>query len=244
MAWRLSIRAAIVLLAALATALGTARLGLWQLDRAAQKTALHEALQRRGALPVLEPAALAQSADTAAEQLHRRVWLEGDWLETHTVYLDNRQMNGRVGYFVVTPLQLAQGDAVLVQRGWVPRDTQERARLAPVHTPTGRVRIEGRIAPGVARLYEFEAAASGVIRQNLDLASFAHEIGLNLRPLVVVQLEDSSAGADALQRQWMPAVLDVSKHHGYALQWFALSALVTGLYVWFQLIHPRQRQPR
>jgi surfeit locus 1 family protein len=47
-----------------------------------------------------------------------------------------------------------------------------------------------------------------------------------------------------LQRQWTPAVLDVSKHHGYALQWFALSALITGLYVWFQLIRPRRRSSR
>jgi surfeit locus 1 family protein len=39
----------------------------------------------------------------------------------------------------------------------------------------------------------------------------------------------------------MPAVLDVSKHQGYAFQWFALCALISGLYVWFQLIRPRRR---
>ena len=36
------LRAVVVLLASLATALRTARLGLWQLDRAAQKNALHD----------------------------------------------------------------------------------------------------------------------------------------------------------------------------------------------------------
>ena len=34
---------------------------------------------------------------------------------------------------------------------------------------------------------------------------------------------------------------DVHKHYGYAFQWFALCALIVGLYVWFQLIRPRRR---
>ena len=240
----LGLRSFIVLLAALAGTAATARLGLWQLDRAAQKTALHQALMARAALPPLDAALLARTPEAAAEQQHRRVMLEGRWLAAHSVYLDNRQMNARPGFFVVTPLQIAPHDVVLVQRGWVPRDSRQRERLAPVDTPAGTVRIEGRIAPGLARLYEFDSAASGVIRQNLDLPSFARETGLALRPLALVQLDGAAASADGLQRQWTPAVLDVSKHHGYALQWFALCALITGLYVWFQLIRPRRRRSR
>ncbi len=237
----MSLRGLVVLIAALAGALATARLGLWQLDRAAQKTALHETLQARGRMPALAPSDLARSAEQAEPQLHRRVALQGEWLAGRSVYLDNRQMNGAPGFYVVTPLRLADGDAVLVQRGWVPRNAQERERLAPVVTPSGTVRIEGRIAPSLVRLYEFDSAASGPIRQNLDIASFARETGLALRPLVIVQLDGGTPSDDGLQRQWMPAVLDVSKHHGYAFQWFALCALISGLYVWFQLIRPRRR---
>jgi surfeit locus 1 family protein len=177
-------------------------------------------------------------------QLHRRVTLEGRWLPEHSVYLDNRQMFGRPGFFLVTPLQLAPGDAVLVQRGWLPRDARERTRLAPVRTPVEPVKIAGRIAPGLARLYEFDAAASGAIRQNLDVVAFSQEAGLVLRPLAIVQLDGADAMNDGLQRQWLPAEPDVSKHYGYAVQWFALCALVLGLYVWFQLIRPRRRRPR
>jgi surfeit locus 1 family protein len=83
-----------------------------------------------------------------------------------------------------------------------------------------------------------------VIRQNLDIAAYSQEIGLPLLPLAIVQVDGTGAANDGLQRQWMPAALDVSMHHGYAAQWFALSALVTGLYVWFQLIRPRRRPPR
>lgn len=233
------LRALIVLLAAVAGALATARLGLWQLDRAAQKIELHDALLARGALPPLDASTLARSGDRVAEQQHRRVVLQGHWLPQHSVYLDNRQMNGRPGFFLVTPLQIRADDVLLVQRGWLPRHMRHREQLAPADTPAGVVRIEGRIAPGIARLYEFDAAASGAIRQNLDVAAFARETGLPLRPLVVVQLGEAS---DGLLRQWTPAEPDVSKHYGYATQWFALSALLTGLYVWFQLIQPRRRR--
>ena len=223
---RLTLRAAIVLLAAVVAALATARLGLWQLQRAAQKTALHDALRATDALPALDAAALARSADALPPQLHRRVRLEGRWLDAHSIYLDNRQMQGRPGFFLVTPLLIAPGDAVLVQRGWLPRNSLQRDRLAPVQTTPGVVQIEGRIASGLGRLYEFDRAASGTIRQNLDVADFARETGLSLRPLAVVQL---GSDAEGLQRQWTPAAADVSKHHGYAAQWFALSALITGL---------------
>jgi surfeit locus 1 family protein len=232
----------VVLLAALAAVLATARLGVWQLDRAAQKIALHDARQARGALPPLDVQALAPTAQAAAEQAHRRVLLEGTWLGRHSIHLDNRQMNGRPGFYLLTPLQIGPGDVVLVQRGWLPRDPRERTRLAEVATPEGLVRVEGHIAPDIARLYEFEAAASGPIRQNLDIAAYARETGLPLRPLLVLQSQDAAAPADGLKRQWAPAAPDVSKHHGYALQWFALSVLIAVLYVWFQLLRPRWRR--
>jgi surfeit locus 1 family protein len=232
----------IVLLAALAAVLATARLGLWQLDRAAQKIALHDARQARTALPPLDATSLARSSQAAAEQAHRRVLLEGTWLTRHSVHLDNRQMDGRPGFYLLTPLQIGSGDVVLVQRGWLPRDPVERTRLANVATPEGLVRVEGQIAPAIARLYEFQPDASGPIRQNLDVAAYARETGLPLRPLAVLQVDGPAAPADGLKRQWAPAAPDVSKHHGYALQWFALSTLITGLYVWFQLIRPRWRR--
>jgi surfeit locus 1 family protein len=233
-------RDALVLVAALAAAVLTARLGWWQLDRAAQKTELFCARQQRAALPSREATQLAHITSTLDGQLHRRVRLEGEWLDAHSVYLENRQMNGQPGFFLITPLRIAPGDAVLVQRGWLPRDARDRTRLAGVVTPRGKVAVEGHIALGIARLYEFDAAASGIIRQNLDVPAFALEIGEMLRPLVIVQADSAASSDDGLLRQWTSPVLDVSKHHGYALQWFSLSALITGLYVWFQLIRPRR----
>jgi surfeit locus 1 family protein len=236
-------RRIVVLLAALVTVAVTGRLGLWQLDRARQKTELQAAIDTRGAMPPLPQAELARTPEAREAQVHRPVVLEGRWAAEHTVWLENRQMDGRPGFFAVTPLVIgAGGDAVLVQRGWAPRDLRDRTLLPALPTPQGAVQVEGTIAPPPARLLEFDGAGSGLIRQNLDLAAFARETGLALRPLSVLQRGGAAEqAADGLQRRWPRPAVDVHKHQGYAFQWFALAVLVTGLYVWFQLVRPRRR---
>jgi surfeit locus 1 family protein len=236
------LRRTVVLVAAIVAVAVTARLGIWQLDRAAQKTALQRAIDERAALPALAVDALATSAGAAPAQHHRRIVLRGTWVREHTVALENRQMAQRPGFFVVTPLRLADGSAVLVQRGWLPRDAQDRTRLAPVRDDEGELELVGRIAPPPARLYEFDPSARGRIRQNLDLESFARETGLALRPLSILQLDSPAFEGDGLRREWALPAVDVHKHYGYAFQWFALAALITGLYVWFQLVQPRRRR--
>jgi len=236
-------RGAVVLVAAALSAALTARLGWWQLDRAAQKNQLQEAMDSRRALPPLALADLAADAPAAAAQHHRAIVLQGLWAADRTVYLENRQMKGVPGFFAVTPLRLDDGTAVLVQRGWLPRDQADRTRIVAAPPPAGRVQVRGLIAPPPGRLYEFDAAASGAIRQNLDLNAFARETGLSLRPLSVQQQDDTTQASDGLMRQWSAPASGVHKHYGYAFQWFALSALILGLYVWFQLIRPRRVSP-
>jgi surfeit locus 1 family protein len=234
-------RAWAVLLATVVTAAVTARLGWWQLDRAAQKNSLRAAREAQGWLPMLAAGDLARDPLRAAGQWHRKAGVEGVWLADLTVYLDNRPMAGRTGFFVTTPLLLDDGQAVIVQRGWLPRDATDRTRIAPHRTEAGRVRVEGRIAPSPSRLYDLGSAASGPIRQNLDIANFARETQRPLLPLVIVQDDASGATTDGLSRQWPQPASDVHKHYGYAFQWFGLSGLAVTLYVWFQLLRPRRR---
>lgn len=228
--------------AALLLSVLTARLGFWQLDRAAQKTSLQQALNKQRQRPALAMAELATTNEQATQQVHRAVTLQGQWLPEHTVYLENRQMNGRVGFFAVTPLKLADGTAVLVQRGWFARDLLDRLRIVAPPAPAGSQWVQGRIALSPSRLYEFEGTASGVIRQNLDVPEFMRETGLPLRPLTVVQEDAAGSAADGLLRQWAPPSLGVDKHHGYAFQWFALSALSAGLWLWLQVLQPRRKR--
>lgn len=238
---------ALLWVAALLGMLLTARLGCWQLDRAAQKLALQAQIQQRAALPTLSQADLPRSADAATGQHYRQVVLQGRWLGQHTVYLDNRQMNARPGFFVVTPLLLPDGTAVPVQRGWLGRDFIDRTRLAPLATPDGTVQVIGRLAPPPSKLFQLGGADAGLIRQNLDLDAWAMEIHQPLRPWSVQQADEgkglaAAAGpmpADGLLRQWPAPAVDVGKHHAYAFQWFSLCALIAGLAVWFLLLRPR-----
>lgn len=232
--WLLTVMA----LLAMAT---TASLGRWQLSRAAAKEALQARIDARAAEPVLDGMTLRHDGD-ANVLLHRRVVARGQWLAERTVFLDNRQMNGRVGFFVVTPLRLADSAAVvLVQRGWVPRNFEDRSRVPTVETPTGLVQLEGRIVPPPGKLYAMGAAEPGPIRQNLDLAQFKIETGL---PLATVSIQQTDAAADGLARDWPQGNSGVDKHYGYAFQWFGLSALIAVLYVWFQIVRKLiQRKP-
>lgn len=231
-----------MLLATLASMALAARLGVWQLDRAAQKNALQASLDARSSQPPLDAATLARTPAGAETQHFRRVVLRGRWLGERTIFLDNRQMDGKVGFFVVTPLAFeASARAVLVQRGWAPRDFSERAALPSLATPSGVVTVEGIVAPSPSRLFQFADAASGPIRQNLDIVSFARESGLDLLPLAVLQHDSAGAAADGLLRHWPPPATDVQKHYGYAVQWFAIAAGIAFLYVWHRFIRPGRR---
>lgn len=220
----------------------TARLGWWQLDRAAQKKSLQHAIESQAAAEVM-PASALPATETAAEALrYRRISLRGQWLPEHTVYLENRQMRGLPGFFVMMPLKLPAGDAVLVQRGWLPRNMADRTKIAPYRTPDGEVEVIGRVMAWPSRLTALGADAAGPIRQNLDFADEAARVNLALRPLAIAELGQPGNADDGLLRDWpMPAV-DVHKHYGYAAQWFAFCALSAGLYVWFQLIRPRRQR--
>ena len=225
----------ILTVAALVVAGTTFSLGQWQLRRAAQKEALQAAVDSRSRLPELDVRSLLAGRNLA-DDIHRPATLKGSWRAEHTVYLDNRPMSGKTGFVVVTPLVLeGTSQAILVQRGWVPRNFADRTRLPDVSTPAGPVSVQGRIAPPPSRLYEFQGSESGRIRQNLDLPAFRAQTGL---PLLDVSLLQTGAPADGLLREWAAPNLGVDKHYGYAFQWFGLCGLVVLLYGWFQLFLP------
>lgn len=226
----------LVNIAAIAGIVATLALGQWQLGRGRQKDALQAAIEQREAMPVLAAPSLLQ-ADPAV--MNRRVVVRGSWDAAHTVFLDNRQMRGAPGFYVLTPLKLEGSErAVLVQRGWAPRSFEHREKLPPIDTPSGTVEIGGRIAPPPARLYEFQADERGAIRQNLDLASFRAETGLKLLDISIVQAGSASEG---LLREWPKAAAGSERNYGYAVQWWAMSALIAILYVWFQFIAARRK---
>ena len=225
--------------AALVVAATTFSLGQWQLRRADQKETLQAAIDAQKVLPALDNRALAATKNIA-EQIHRTVTVQGVWQPERTVYLDNRPMSGKTGFWVLTPLKLQDtAQVILVQRGWVPRNFNDRALLPDVQTLAGVVTVTGRIAPPPSKLYEFKGVDTGRLRQNIDLKAYRLETGL---PLLDVSLLQTGSPGEGLLREWAAPNLGVDKHHGYAFQWFGLFALVVGLYGWYQVVVPARKK--
>jgi surfeit locus 1 family protein len=247
----LNFRFWLITFAAITAAVVTLRLGFWQLSRAHEKLALQASIQTQAALPVLNAASLLPSQ--TANVLHRTITLTGHWLPQYTLFLDNRQMDSKPGFFVLTPFEfinpaavtsLSTKQIILVQRGWMPRNFLNRNKLPEIVSGVEDVTITGRIALSPSKLFEFKGTEAGAIRQNIEIEALAKEFKIDLLPYSLLQLDgdatvvDKSNLPDQLLRQWAHPNYGSEKNYGYMVQWWALSALMTMLYVWFQLIRP------
>ena len=124
---------------------------------------------------------------------YRPVRLEGTFDAARGIFIDNRVHGGRAGYHVVTPLALADGRVVLVNRGWVAQGPT-RAELPAVPSPEGRVVVAGRVnipAAGYLELARHEPV--GRLWQNLDPARFAAASGIPVLPIVVEETAPDGA---------------------------------------------------
>ena len=228
---------------ALCCALLTARFGVWQLSRAHTKIAWANTVAARYGMPAVAQDALAHDAASAEQQWYRQVVLSGEWVGARTVFLMNRTMDERSGFYVMTPLRLPDGSAVVVQRGWVPRDDADPMKAPAVVTPTGTVTVSGRAAPWPSHWIDIGHGNGGPVRQNLERDAFQAESGLALRPITVAEAPTDANAHDGMRRDW-PATLggvSVVTNYGYAVQWFAMSIAFFGLYAWIQFF--RRRPP-
>ncbi|HUH59573.1 MAG TPA: SURF1 family protein [Candidimonas sp.] len=241
--------AALVLLGAMV--LTFARLGYWQLDRAAQRDAIRQTMSAGRGSP---PLTLAPGLPAAELLPWRPASARGVWLDEFTVLLDNRNYKGRPGYWVATPLLLDKDSrsAVLVLRGWLARPLQEgKPRTGPaVDAPDGEQVVTGELLDRVPRLFELWSRDGGAGTslpatlsdpaqalprvQNLAIADLARATGLNLLPAVLAErgpTERGPTGPGQLVREWPDPPLDSDKNRGYALQWFGFSVIAAGAWL-------------
>jgi surfeit locus 1 family protein len=219
----------------------TASMGFWQLSRAAEKQARQAAMEAQHA-----KAPLSASDVTMAQQplslLHQRARLRGRWQSASVIFLENRPMDGRVGFLVLMPFVLEGSQtALVVQRGWVPRGMDDRTRLPIIATSEGIVEIEGRMALPPSDLFALGGPTTGLIRQNLDLPQWRVEAAL---PLLPITLQQTGTNSEGLVREWPAVNLGVEKNFGYAFQWFGMSLLFVVLFVWFQVIRRIKTRPK
>lgn len=201
-------------------------LAQWQTRRAEQKLQIEAQLTARAGDSVVMLGATPVAPDAIE---FRRVAVQGEFVRDWPVYLDNRPQNGRPGFYVVMPFNIAGTSmSVLVQRGWIPLNRADRNQLMPFPTPTGKIIITGIARRHTTRVMQFAGAVPvkrGAIVQNLQIDELAQAAHLTLQPIVIEQTTQASDAPDGLIRDWPKPSSGVDQHRGYAFQWYALALM-------------------
>ncbi|GIU01735.1 SURF1-like protein [Shewanella morhuae] len=207
------------------------KLGLWQLARGEEKTALLAQMEARQSLPAL-----------SFEQLQHKInkeLLTGYRLQIHASpassqiwLLDNQIYQGQVGYLAFQPLQVEVNQPwLLVELGFITASSH-RDELPHIHPLSGELNIEGRLyQKHINPLSQSLMAETGasVRFQNLNMPEIAKMLG---HPLLPAVLQPDELASIDLPHPWQPFPLSAQKHWGYALQWFSMAAVFAGLMLW------------
>jgi surfeit locus 1 family protein len=205
-------------------------LGRWQWHRGEAKQQTWAEFDREMRLPPLDaPSRLADAPR------FRALKLRGHFDGQHQFLLDNRFLQGNVGYEILTPFVTTGGHRVLVNRGWVPflgyRDklpdiSLSREALVDELTITGR--FDELPSPGLA---------SGRAPPSTDaswpkLTSFPthDELALALREKLEPRVLLMTDGPDHYPHEMTPPGLTPDRHFSYAIQWWGFALVLLVLY--------------
>ncbi len=222
-------------------------LGHWQWNRATEKQTLldhwaSQALLVPVALPMAPTATTSGNAGATANASPQflRVFAKGAYLPDSQVLLDNQTHGGKAGYRVLTPLLLADGSALMVDRGWVSLPGNARDRLPNVAVSgTGR-QVQGRLDHFRQAALREATGPLSPVRDNQprvmnypDAPAVSAAIGRPVYPLVLL-LDGNEP--DGLVRQDAPTLsFGPERHLGYAIQWWALAVTLVLLWSWTAL---------
>lgn len=227
-------------------------LGNWQLNRAQERRVIAETITTGQDATIVTLSAHSTLEDLLPWQAAS---VSGVWQPALSFLLDNRNLDGKPGLWLATPLALEPGRLLLVLRGWVPRPIAQYNALPTIAAPAGSVTIEGELATHVPRLYSlgeeeplrfieatdlaFEEKLTMLPlenlprRQNVSLSELSELTSQKFLPLVLLQAPGETDGP--LVRQWPKPSVDADKNVGYAIQWFGFAgiALVAiGILIW------------
>ena len=215
-------------------------LGTWQVQRLFEKEAMiAEREARINASPVDLPAPGMETLEALAPLEFRRAVATGEFLHDKELFLAARTMRGNVGYQIVTPLRLASGGTLLVNRGWVPEAQKDPAKRAEGQM-AGTVTIDGAIRlPGHQNWLQPDNEPQHNMWFWLDLPAMADEAGIPAAELVPVFLEAGPApNPGGIPIGGQTKVTLPNDHLQYAITWYILAVALAVIYVVYH------RQPK
>ena len=228
------------LAAALALAAVMVLLGQWQWGRYQERSEINARIDAGATGPPLPLAAVlpapapgqevgpAPSRDAA----WRSVTATGRYDAANEILVRGRTVLGRVGFEVVTPLLLADGSAVLVDRGWVPPapgGASMRPEVPP--PPAGAVTVTGRVHPTESGGAPVARRDGRLETRRVTTARIAPQLPYPLHHAYVL-LDTQAPAADPGLTPIPARPVPAWQNWGYAIQWWLLAALVLVGYVW------------
>lgn len=200
-----------------------ANLGFWQLRR----------LDDRRADNAQIVAAMSQAPADIAAYLDRRgpppehtaVAAAGAYLADAEVRIGNRSRGGQPGFWLATPLELSDGRAVAVVRGWVPRRQAAGLDARSPAPPAGDVVVAGLAFDSVdgGRVAQTAPGDTPEISR-MDLDRFEEVSGVDVVDVWIRLRAQSPPQPDGLPEPVPDPDLGEGPHLSYAFQWFFFSA--------------------
>lgn len=203
-------------------------LSLWQLDRHGERRAANRAVAERAELP---PAPLADvlgptaTLDDIGEAEWRTVTVAGTFDLAAQFFVNDRSLQSLPGLHVVTPLRLADGRALLVNRGWVPAPPAVGVPPEAPAPPTGPVTVTGRVRETQTRGWIGpQDPETGVLTRvaRLDVARIGEQVPY---PLVPAYVELLGPDDGSLPRPLPLPDQNPGPHLSYAGQWLLFTLL-------------------
>lgn len=234
-----------VLLTALVLALagGAIRLGVWQLDRLAERRAANAIRLAGDAAPSVD---LAEALQGGGQLDGRRVSATGTFTPGADLLLRGRVNDKAPGLEVMTPIQLAgDGPTLWVLRGFVPSPDATTPPASFPSGPSGTVTIRGVMfaIPETGDGGQPLARDGVTTYRRLDRRVATTQ--LPGAPPFYLLLEPDTTLHGQLATVPLPPLND-GPHFSYAMQWFgiALAVLVFGIIVLRPTDPARVRPPR
>jgi surfeit locus 1 family protein len=224
-------------------------LALWQLRRLHERQRFNATVAARtAAATVAFDAAVAPGTtiDGARAAEWTRVSVTGRFDAAAQVLIRNRSQDSQPGSYVITPLQRATGDAVLVNRGFIPLTDAEGHTAVPPAPTTATVTVEGWVRPTQnpgALQHRDPSSGKLTTMARVDIPRIGAQTLYPLAPAYVQLAAIQPPPAAALPAPVPLPALDDGPHLGYAVQWciFSVGAVVGWVVVVRKSARDRQR---